>query len=233
MAINAIKSALTRATGDNFPASGVQTCLAQILDAIDMIVLPRDLILENGAGESLSLTVKSRRLLRLNETVKLTADLSPVIADTFADFAAKAHELKTHHSEPARSDILSEMGISVDTLQEALVASTHLPPHDHSRVLPALRLLAETQDLSWALFDHGVLTASHRNSQALQSAHDTALPHILKTEQPGHGRAASWILGPVAHTSVAIALEGQHCFIAALPPALIRTWIETCARGQA
>ncbi len=236
--VDKIKPALSRAAGagGGQPVIDPQTCLAQMLDAIGMVVLPRDMTLYNGRGQHLSLTVKSRRLIRVNDAgamdVELGADQAPEVAETFADFAAKAVALKTQLAEPARPDILSELGMPVNTLRDALVRSAHLAPQDNRGVIPDLRHLAETQTFAWALFTNGTLDASCGDVNALTAAHDTALPHILKTEQPGQGRAASWVLGTGGETPIAIALEGDRCFVAALPRSLIQHWIKACAQSQ-
>lgn len=233
MAQGRLKSALTRATCDTAPAGDAQACLSQMLNAIDMVVLPRDLTLENGAGEQLSLTVKFRRLIRVDDGGELSAENSHAIAQTFADFAAKSRELKTRLAEPARSDILSELGVSVETLRDALVAAEYLALHETRSVIPGLRQLAEARGIAWALFAEGALVASNGDKAPLQTAHDTALPHILKTEQPGKDRAASWVLGSADGASIGIALEERDCFIASLPPALTPHWIKACARDLA
>lgn len=228
------KPALARAAQDRVspPWHGAQSCIAQLLDTIDTGVLPRDLSLENGAGKSLSLTVKSRRLIRAGQgalDVELGADHVGLVAQLFAYFAADATRLKMTITEPSRSEVLSEVGLSVSTIRTALTAAGHIAEDKPACKIPTLKALAQANGLSWSIFDDGVLTDGEGHDEALQKVPNTALPHILKTEHPAAGKTASWVFSTAQGGALAITAEGHHCLVARLPMTMVQAWTNACS----
>ena len=245
-----LKQSLERAASgaEKTAIDSPQACLAQILDEIDMVVLPRDVTFDNGAGQTLSLTVKSRRLVRINGHTPNIPGAMPNIVDTelstdaeqmttlahlMAGFSAEATHLSTSLSDPAQLGVLTEMGVSVGQLHEALTGAGYALPTRQIDIIAELSRLAAAQGLTWARFASGELDASDGDIAPLCAAQEAALPHILKTERPPKAQAASWMLGaqapngPTAHTSITV--EGDRVLIAMVPQALTQTWIKACA----
>ncbi|MEO0750348.1 MAG: hypothetical protein AAFY25_00945, partial [Pseudomonadota bacterium] len=136
----ALKDALRRATqeGRTAEVAHPQACLERLLQEIDTVVLPRDVRFDNGAGQTLSLTIKSRRLIRVNAPVPRALGALPGVVDedlggadsqmaalahVLAGFAAHATQLTLAVTEPARPEVLTDVGLSVRDLRQALRAA--------------------------------------------------------------------------------------------------------------
>lgn len=243
-----LKAALLRALADDDGDTDTspQAALSQILHEIDGIVLPRDVQLDNGRGEVLTLTVKGRRLVRVHAPVPRTLGALPGVADKelsghedqmaglahlLAGFAAHTTSLSVSITEPKHPETLTEIGLTVDQLAAAISDAGYSISSDGDGTIDTLSEIARAHDLTWVLFEGDKLTGSGGDKAQLRPCIEAALPHIEKTERPTGDQAATWIFGTADAPRTAITIKGRSCLIANLPTTLTQAWINACS-GQ-
>lgn len=223
---------------------GTEDCLSKILDVIDTVVLPRDVVIGNGTGQAICLTIKSRRLMRINSPAPSDLTALAVILDTqlsddvdqltpliegLTPFCAQATELSVSVSKPAKEEVLTEVGVSVDQLRKALARAGHAPLSAQNDVMKSFAEIAIAHDLDWLHLTDGEVTGSGGEAAALLSACETGLPYLLKTDKPPANHTTSWVFGTTDTYRTAIAVHGTTCLLVGLPADLTQTWIKTYA----
>lgn len=221
-----------------------RACIAQVLDEIDMVVLPRDIVLDNGEGQTLSFTVKSRRLLRVNRDGTRTSENAPIVlnaeltgdeeqmtalAQLIIAFSSDARHVTTSASDVSKTDVLGELGVSGPQLLQALEEAGFSLTKDRIDILQNLVETADENTLTWARLEDGDLAKSSGDAASLKLIHDTALPHIQKTERPKTGHASSWMFGCGTGDRISITIIGNDCVIVKVPQDFLQTWIHACA----
>ncbi|MEL6315439.1 MAG: hypothetical protein AAFQ60_15490 [Pseudomonadota bacterium] len=243
-----LKAALLRAMTDRDTTEDATPSaqLGRILHEIDGVVLPRDLHLQSGKGEVLTLTVKARRLIRIHAPVPRALGTLPGVVDTelsnhenqmaalahlLAGFAAQVSTLSVSSSEPKYPETLTEIGLTVDQLTSALKDAGYALPSHMDETIARLSEIAKAQSLAWVLFQGDSVTGSGGNTALLRDCIEHALPQIVKSERPAGRRAATWIFGSAEAPRMTVTVEGRACLIAQVPKALIQTWINASS-GQ-
>lgn len=223
-----------------------QECLARVLDAVDAVVLPRDITLDNGADQSLSLTIKARRLIRVNgpvprvlgalpgvvnEELRAMGDQPIALAHLLTAFSAYATRLSISACEPAHPEYLTELGLSGADIRRGLEAAGYVLPTTIGDAMAALEKVAQDHAAKWVKFDDQAIVATSGEVHEVRRLWDEARVHLVKTERPPSKRVSVWLLGTGAGLRTGIALKGQTCLIAQLPLAATRAWI-TASKEQ-
>ena len=237
-----LKSALSRAAqeGQALDLGHPQDCLTRLIDQIDAVVLPRDIALDNGAHQTLSLTVKSRRLIRVNGPVPRALGALPGVADAeltgqsdqlvalahlMTAFSAHATQLTVSVTDPAQAHCLNELGLSAEDLKRGLLAAGYSLPNQAHHDMAALETLAAAHGLDWAKFDgDGPMDPATTGDTHLK-IWDTVLPYLLKVDRPAAGKIAAWLIGQDHGPRVGIAVKDTTCLIALVPAAATQAWI--------
>lgn len=247
--VKKLKAALERATqdaGDDL-VSNPQDCLLRLLNEIDAAVLPRDLTFENDAGQTLILTAKSRRLVRVGTKTPgslghaqgvLDTELSEdpaqmtALAHVLTGFSARTSTLSVTSAKPAKQDALNEVGLSLARVRDALLSTGYTLASEQVDILARLIKLARQHGIEWMLYDGQDVTATEGSRDALLELSEAALPYIMKTERPASGQTQSWMFANVSSACIAITVQDDAYLIAKVPEALTQSWVSTCAGRQ-
>ncbi len=238
--------------GRNIGASDVRGRLDNLFAAIEEIVLPRTLNLLNEDGQKLTLTVKSRRLIRLNAPVpegldpfaavfdrELDADNTvqmTSLAHLFTAYCAHGKVLSASATDAAKGEALQDLGVAVDRLRDA-VAGAGLALGDDA-IGSMESLTQKTQALCTAMVrfrNVDVLAAFGDEAELamLKSAQVKALPHIQRGERVGTEEDAGlrfWVFGggDTDERRTALAIHRSDVLLALLNPQASGDWIKTC-----
>ncbi len=231
-------------------------CLTKILDEIEEIVLPRDLMLRNAAGQTLSLTVKNRRLIRLNSPVtqslagfinvfdqELSASDSGQMVDlanVFATFCVYGSVISVETAKAASGDHLDEIGVAVEQIHHAATAHPDFKaPVDEADLMQIICNRSGGHCLAWIRLNNEGVVSSDGSEAHLGRLHvifENALPYVSRHTQTANREVSVpqyWVFGARIASPVrtAIAIVGADTMLALMPAEFATKWIDICHRA--